>query len=335
MKIVFLCVTLFFLVSFAKAAPAIADVDRVRIAEAYRIGEKLQDQIWPDWHTAPFGILFVTDDNEFLIRHPKPNNEFVSIGYDKLLKSEVFVRPRKFPKSFQATFPAFGATPVIVIGKAENTADKTSTRWVFVVLHEHFHQLQYSRPNYLVDSAGLGLSGGDTSGMWQINYSFPYKDETVSERFRKLTDHLSQAYEAKTKDEQEQALRAYLGARKAFAESLKPNDYKYMSFQLYQEGIARYTQLRVAELAARKAKPSKAFRSLSDFTPFDKEAERLNSALRKEMHDLDLKTWERTVFYPFGAIEGLLLDRLEPGWRSKYFTEKFALEKFYPIISAS
>jgi len=334
MKIVFLCVTLFLLVSFAKAAPAITDVDRVRLAEVYRIGEKIQDQIWPDWHTAPFGILFVTDDNEFLIRHPKPNGDFVSVGYDKLLKSEVFVRPRKFPKSFLATFPAFDATPVIVVGKAENTSDKTSTRWVFVLLHEHFHQLQYSRTNYFADANALGLSGGDTSGMWQINYPFPYKEDAVATRFRKLTDLLLEAYDAKTKDEQEHKLGVYLGERKAFADSLKPNDYKYASFQLWQEGIARYTQVRMAEIAGRKAKPSKAFRSLPDFTPFDKEAERLHNALRKEINDLDLKTWERTVFYPFGAIEGLLLDRTEPAWRSKYLTEKFALEKFYPIISA-
>ena len=159
----------FQVVSFSQTKPTIADIDRIRIAEVYRIGEKLQDKVWPEWSTAPFGILFVTDDNEFLIRHPKPNDEFTSIGYDKLLRSEVFVRPRKFSKSFLATFPAFDATPVIVVGKAENTTDKTSTRWVFVVLHEHFHQMQYSRPGYFTDVDALGLSGGDTSGMWQIN----------------------------------------------------------------------------------------------------------------------------------------------------------------------
>src|SRR5262249_36115463 len=162
-------------------------------------------------------------------------------------------------------------------------------------------------------------SGGDTSGMWQINYPFPYKEEAVASRFRKLTDLLWDAYDAKNEEEQEQKFRAYLAERKAFADSLKQNDYRYASFQLWQRGIARYTQYRMAELAGRKTTPSKAFRSLPDFAPFDKEAERLHNALGKEMHDLDLKTWERTVFYPFGAIEGLLLDRLEPGWRSKYF----------------
>lgn len=311
------------------ATPQIAEVDRVRIAEAYRIGEKLQDQLWPGWSSAPFGILFISDDHEFLIRHPKPSVEFTSIGYDKLLKSEVFVRPRKFQKSFLATFPAFGPTPVIVVGKAENTTDKNSTQWVFVLLHEHFHQLQYSRPDYYPSVNALDLAGGDTTGMWQINYAFPYKDENVASRFRSLTDLLLRAYEAKSREERAQTLNNYLAERKAFAASLKPNDYKYASFQLWQEGISRYSQYKMAELAGRKLKPSKAFRSLPDFTPFDKEAERLLIATMKEMRDLDLAKWERTVFYPFGAVEGLLLERVNRDWRSRYLTEKFALEKFY------
>ena len=53
-----------------------------------------------------------------------------------------------------------------------------------------------------------------------------------------------------------------------------------------------------------------------------------------EMRGLDLRTWERTVFYPFGAVEGLLLDRVDPGWRARYFAEKFALDHFYPRITA-
>lgn len=316
------------------AAPAIQQIDRVRIAEAYMIGEMLQDQLWDEWSTAPFGMLFVTDDHEFLIRHPKPNDEFESIGYDKLLKSEIFVRPRKFQKSFLATFPAFGPTPLIVVGKAENTTDKTSTRWVFVVLHEHFHQLQYSRPDYFASVNALDLSGGDTTGMWQINYPFPYKTESVEGEFRDLTRLLLQAYSAETPAERKATLEAYLSARRGFAASLKPGDYRYASFQLWQEGVARYTQYRMAELAGRNLQPSKAFKKLEDFVPFEKEADRLLAATLDEMRRMDLRTWERTVFYPLGAVEALMLDRVDPKWRSKYLSDKFALERFYPKMTA-
>ena len=331
-----LCIGIFailFLSSHASAAPAIEQIDRVRIAEAYRIADKLQDKLWTGWSTAPFGMLFITDEHEFLIRHPKPNDEFTSIGYDKLLKSEVFVRPRKFQKNFLATFPAFGPTPVIVIGKAENTAEKTSSRWVFVVLHEHFHQLQYSRPGYFADVTALDLHGGDQTGMWQINYPFPYKDEKVVADFSKLADLLLAAYGSKDENEQRMAFSTYVTAREKFSASLNPKDYKYASFQLWQEGIARYTQYKMAELAARELQPSKDFQALPDFVPFDREAKRLHEMTLDEMRTLDLSKWQRVVFYPFGGVEGLLLDRVTPSWRAKYFEDKFALERFYPKIS--
>lgn len=311
------------------AAPSIEDIDRVRIAEAFRVADKVQDQIWPGWSTAPFAMLFVTDDHEFLIRHEKPSEEFHSLGYDKRLKSEVFWRERKFPKTFLATLNAFGPTPVIVVGKPENTTDKTSTRWLFVVLHEHFHQLQYSRPDYFESVNALDLARGDTTGMWQINYAFPYKEKRLVEGFRQLTDRLSAANAAKDDNERSVRLKEYLTARAAFTASLGADDRKYFSFQLWQEGIARYTQYKIAELAGRKLKPSKAFRSLKDFTPFDLEAARLLTVIDEEMSHLDLAEWERVVFYPFGASEGLLLDKVNPSWQQQYFEQKFALETAY------
>lgn len=319
----------------AIAAPGIPNIDRIRIAEAYRIAESVQNDLWKGWSTAPFAMLFITDEHEFLLRHKKPNDEFTSIGYDNLLKSEVFVRPRKFQKDFLATFSAFDATPVIIVGKAENTTDKTSTRWVFVVLHEHFHQLQYSRPNYFSDVNALDLSGGDTTGMWQINYPFPYKEESTAKSFRGLTDSLLTAYKTGKNADRAKTLSDYRSKRNSFFESLKAADGRYASFQLWQEGVARYTQYKMARLAARRLKPSRAFAKLPDFVPFDKEADRLLAATLQEMHDLDLKEWERVVFYPFGAVECLMLDRLDPNWRSRYFSEKFALEKFYPANAAN
>lgn len=314
----------------AQTKPAISEIDRIRIAEVYRVGEKVQNAVWKDWDKAPFSMLLVTNENEFLIRHPKPSDEFQSIGYDAVLKSEIFVRPRKFSKSFLATFPAFGREPVIVIGQAENTEAKTSTAWLFTALHEHFHQLQYSQPTYYADVNALNLSRGDQTGMWQINFPFPYQKKEIAEKFRQLTDLLLTAYNASSRADREKTLSDYLTERQKFASSLEADDYRYASFQLWQEGIARYAQYKAAEIASRKMKPSAEFRQLKDFTPFEAERERILAMTFNEMKTLDLTRWQRTVFYPFGAIEGLLLDRVNPAWREKYFTEKFALEKFYP-----
>jgi len=40
-------------------------------------------------------------------------------------------------------------------------------------MHEHFHQLQNGQPRYFQAVQDLGLSHGDNTGMWMLNYPFP------------------------------------------------------------------------------------------------------------------------------------------------------------------
>src|SRR4051794_40223270 len=71
--------------------------DEIRIAEGIRLANKIQDKIWPGWSKAPFGILLVTNDGEFLVNHPKQPEGFTKAGHSDRIGSEVYFRPRKFP----------------------------------------------------------------------------------------------------------------------------------------------------------------------------------------------------------------------------------------------
>ena len=66
----------------AQQKPSLPEIDRIRLAEAFRIGETLGDRVWKDWNKAPFAVLLVTPENEFLIRHPRPSQDFTLVGYD-------------------------------------------------------------------------------------------------------------------------------------------------------------------------------------------------------------------------------------------------------------
>lgn len=317
----------------AQEEPNIPDADRIRLAEAFRIGEAVGEQVWKDWDGAPFAVLLVTPENEFLIRHPRPSKDFTLIGHDSLLKSDVYFRKRTQRTDFLATFPAVGGVSTIVIGQAENTTKKTSTPWVVTVLHEHFHQLQSSQPTYYAEVEALNLSRGDQTGMWMLNFAFPYKDARVNEQFSNLSKLLAEALQAKKKPEFSVKLQAYTQARQAFRQMLSPDDYRYFSFQVWQEGIARYTEYRIADLAAKKYKPSKEFRALKDYTPFKEVAGAiLNKQILSTLPTLQLEKSERLVFYPFGAAEGLLLDRANPRWQSRYFTEKFYVDRYFSAV---
>ena len=309
--------------------PVMRRVDRVRLAEAFRLGEKLGDDLWPGWSKAPFAVLLVTRDKEFLIRHPQPTEDFTKLGYDAQLKSDVYFRDRKFQTDFLATFPAVGGVSTIVIGQSENTASKTSTPWVITLMHEHFHQLQDSQPNFFKETEGLNLSRGDQTGMWMLNYPFPYTTPQVSEQVSVLARALVEAIEAKTPALFSSRLAAYLQARDVLKKMLSADDYRYMSFQLWKEGIARYTEDRVAHWAASKYEPSREFRELNDFITFGAAAGKVRAGIVHELSTMKLPEYKRVVFYPLGAGEGLLLDRAEPKWRLRYFAEKFDNEVYF------
>jgi hypothetical protein len=316
--------------AFGQDKPTIPDIDRIRLAEAFRIGDTLGDRVWRDWQKAPFAVLLVAPEHEFLIRHPQPSNDFTLIGYDSLLKSKIYFRPRTQPIDRLATFPAVGAIPTIVVGQAQNTSKKTSTPWVITILHEHFHQLQMAQPTYYQDVNALDLSGGDTSGMWQLNFAFPYKDAIVNERFSALSKLLAETLRTKKKSDFSTKLNAYLKARREFAGMMSPKNYKYFSFQIWQEGIARYTEWRIADLVARKYKPRREFLALKDYTPFREVADAiLEKQIMGNLAALQLEKSERLVFYPFGAAEGLLLDRVNSKWQRRYFVEKFSIDKYF------
>jgi hypothetical protein len=272
----------------------------------------------------------VTPENEFLIRHPQPSKDFTLIGYDSLLKSDVYFRKRTQPIHFLATFPAVGGISTIVIGQAENTYKKTTTPWVVTVLHEHFHQLQDSQPDFYKEVEALNLSRGDQTGMWMLNFAFPYADEKVGSGFSALSKLLAETLQTKNKTDFSEKLAEYLKARREFQQILSADDYKYFSFQIWKEGIARYTEWRIADLAARNFKPDKKFLALKDYKPFKKIADEiLNDEIMASLPGLDLERSERIVFYPFGAAEGLLLDRANPKWQKHYLNEKFFVEKYF------
>lgn len=315
----------------AQPKPQLREIDRVRLAEAFRLGARLGNRLWANWNKAPFAVLLVTPENEFLIRHPKPSADFILVNDDRMLGSQVYYRKRTQPLNLLATFPVVGGVPTIVIGQAENTAAKTSTPWVVTMLHEHFHQLQYSQPNYYGQVNALGLSRGDKTGMWMLNYPFPYDWMEMEEHFSLLTLLLADALEAKSKSDFSTRLSAYLERRHDLEQTLSPDDYSYFSFQLWQEGIARYTELHIAQLAAAQYRPGKAFRALADYKSFDSIAVQTKQRILGELRTSQLAEYKRVIFYAMGAGEGLLLDRNNPRWRARYFSEKFYLNKYFAV----
>ena len=304
------------------SAQQMPPADAVRVREFYWLSAQIQDQVWPGWSRIPAPLLLVTPEGEFLTHHPSPPTDFKEIG------NTFYVRPRHFPTNLLATFPAFGPPSVIVIGEPAATSSKTSTPWLITLMHEHFHQLQNAQPRYFDGVQNLGLTHGDQTGMWMLNYPFPYGSPAIVQEFSHLRDLLLAAL--KEQDAATFALSAkqYVEARKAFYAQLSPEDHKYLAFQLWQEGIARYTDIRAAEDAA-NYKPSAEFSALADYEPFARYASGARRHTLDELQNADIARMKREVVYSWGAAEGFLLDRLQPKWRDAYFQQPFSLDSYF------
>ena len=309
----------------AQPAPHISGTDRVRLREAYRLASALGDRVWAGWHDAPFALLLVTPDYEYLVRHPNPTPDFTPTDGDTLLGAPVFYRKRVYPTSMQATFPGVNGINTIVIGQVELTADKTSTRWVLTVLHEHFHQLVYSQPRYYADVERLGLAHGDKTGMWMLNYPFPYDSARVQEKFTAMAHALLDALAQTDREALDKQVAAFVRAKRAFRESVPAEAEKYFAFQLWQEGVARYTEVVLGELAAKGYTPSPEFGALPDFAGYGAVAATVRAKVLTDLGQLSLAKSRREVVYSVGAAEALLLDRVRPGWKREYLTHRFRL----------
>jgi len=165
--------------------------------------------------------------------------------------------------------------------------------------------------------------------MWMLNFPFPYESPEAGVLYRQMCDRQLAALHSRGTPGFAENLGEYLGARAALAEALEPCDYRYFSFQVWQEGIARYTEYRMAGLAAAHYEPTEAFCALEDYTTMQECAAGILDNTISSLEGMSLSGYGRVAFYSTGAGDALLLDEASPEWRSQYFKEWFALENLF------
>jgi hypothetical protein len=131
-------------------------------------------------------------------------------------------------------------------------------------------------------------------------------------------------------DNFEEKTKTFFTTRKKFNDLLIEKDYKYFSLQLWQEGIARYTELEIAGLLNKyNYEPAHQIKQMEDYISFAELNSKLYTKERNLLNGLKLNDSHRNCFYPFGAFEGKLLDKVKIDWKHRYFEEMFFLEKYY------
>jgi hypothetical protein len=183
----------------------------------------------------------------------------------------------------------------------------------------------YSLPDYYAGVEKLGLAHGDKSGMWMLNYPFPYDSARVQETFTAMTRALLDALAQTDRPALDRKVAAFVRARRAFRESVPAEAEKYFAFQLWQEGVARYTEVVLGELAAKGHVPSPEFSALPDFSGYGTVSSAVRRRILDDLGSISLAKSRSEVVYSVGAAEALLLDRVRPGWKRDYMVHRFRL----------
>lgn len=263
------------------------------------------DTVWPGYGRAPFGFLLVDGDKEVLLCQPKAPADFSAAGIDAATGCKILTRPRtNLPDTLLAAMPIFGPPTTIVMGPPE-AAGATRAEWVRVILHEHFHQYQDAQPGMTARVQALGLAGSDRTGMWMLNYPFPYAEPRAGVAYGEASLALADALEARGSAGFLPALDHYLAKREAFRAKVGETDWRYLEFELWKEGVARWTEIELGRLH-----PDAEVRQSSD---------RLALDTLRQLKSPNLAEQKRTAVYPMGAGEAMLVEACRPDWRRDYF----------------
>ncbi len=277
------------------------------------------DEIAKEWSPKVSGLdnsmsiklLLVTDSIEYLIGYSNRINGFVASETLSFNGQAIYKKATSTNTGFKATYPLSNGIPTIVIGTPENTGLDLGN-WVLTILHEHFHLLQMNGPNYFQEVESLDLSGGDQTGMWMLNYDFPYADPVVSKMLSDLGHNLADGIE----NGNVEILEIVTGLQ----EELTPEDFRYMEFQLWQEGIARYIEheysLVLDELKDELRLKKGRFNEIAQ--------EKLMTGL-KNLRTINAYADKRVVFYDLGWGIGMILGRMNKQWKQDYWKDRFTI----------
>ncbi len=286
-----------------QAAPA-AEPLTAELAAAQAVARSEGERLWPGYGRAPFGMLLVREGRELLLCHPSVPAGFSPAGLDAATGCHGAARPRStLPANLLAAMPVFGPPSTIVIGTPEAT-QLTPVRWRATIWHEHFHQYQAALPDYYARVESLGLAGDDRTGMWMLNFPFPYQRPDLVQAHGHAARALAAALAARGGGPLVPLARRYAALRRTLATAAGERNWTYFDFQLWQEGVARWTEIAIGRGSGDQA-------ARDDAVARERE---LLSALASP----DLAREGRLAAYALGAGEAMLMEACGFDWRTRY-----------------
>jgi hypothetical protein len=304
----------------AASRPQLPPQGKTLIIEAYHLWTEFAETIWPGASSVKAPFVYIDGNYEYAIGFPGALEGFKDIG-DSLLDRPVQVRERTFAPDLSASFPLEGI-PAVLMGSPEKLG-KSFGNWVITAGHEMFHVFQAAKGSYeKVTALEIGPKG---DGSWQLTFPFPYRDADAM-RLIHLQGYLVWlAAQSSNQDDAKYIIGTAVDATSVYRSYLAgltsdERAYRYSQFQEWNEGVAAYFEYRLAEKAAGDTyRPSVGYSSLpmaQRYTDVWRESYESRPFLTKHA---GRAAKSRDAFYHLGAGKALALDKVDAGWKMKYF----------------
>jgi hypothetical protein len=305
----------------AAEIPALSSRDTAIIEEAFNVWSSVAGDIWPGASKIKVPLVYIAEEYEYAIGFPALLSDFSNLGEIGPQRRGVQARKRTLNKDLSASFPIEGV-PAVLLGSPE-ALGKSLGDWVVTAGHEMFHVFQAVNRGYEKVAA---LEIGDRNdSSWHLNFPFPYSDPDVL-RLIHLQGYLAWLASASTDLEDAKynigtALEAVQVYRSRLAQ-LRPDEktYQYSQYQQWNEGVAAYTEYKIAESVARKDyRPTPAYAALPGFQSYEELWRRQYQSRPFLAKHAGRAAKSRTAFYHLGMGKALALDKLSQTWKHRYF----------------
>ncbi len=308
-----------FLAAFANIilgqSPELDKKDIALISEVFHLQEKLGDKVWKNWHPHKTPFLYKKGDFEFLIFHDKPTQDFKISG-------RVFYKNRIDTLDVEATYPINGIMTVVMTAP---NIDESISSWILKACHEMFHVFQFSQE--ISGELGKILDNDKFAKTSESEIISMFNSEVIKASFRLEADRIYQGINKDSIiDNERNILKKRLEDVNLIQQFILEDDslMKYKLSTEWTEGVARYVEQKLAILSSKVEEytPSQDFTSFFpnvDFTELSKRYSQRRAY--NPIRFVGSGVRGKLMFYYMGMGKAFLLDRINPDWKSLYFSK--------------
>lgn len=216
----------------------------ILIKEAFNFQYKYGREIWPKWKKEKYPLLFKTAKYDYLIYHSNPPLEFKKKYYDNSLQDTVWFRENNNTREYRAAYPINGIW-TIVMSEPKNGYDEGL--WILKFAHESFHLFQAdTRKDRVVNPFTDKYTDYN-----EMNFPFDYDNKVIKAALRLEAEIIFNSIKANSLNTV-----PLLISKKLFNDSQivlrsviqDKNKYMYKQWMEWNEGVAKYTEGKLAFL---------------------------------------------------------------------------------------